>query len=165
MFLACVFCHHTVLLQAQTRQYRIRSCVTGPSRGSPHAFGYHLRHEGKLHVSKLVLLPSPSSCNILVNVSSHFFESEQTPPCLCLPSFNSVQDRSTPRTPFALQAEYTVDSPAFHFSGYVFASVDLHTSPPGLVRSLHSQFLAVLRSSCLFESTSQDLELLERQFV
>ena len=55
---------------------------------------------------------------------------------------------------------------AFHSPWYVFASVDLHISPPGLVRTLHPLLQAVLRPPGLIENVSQNLELLlERQLV
>ena len=68
---------------------------------------------------------------------------------------------------FAPKAEYTVDLfhhfPAFHSPWYAFASVDLHISPPGLVRTLHPLLQAVLCPPGLIEGASQDFKLrLER---
>ena len=89
------------------------------------------------------------------------FESEQTPHGLCLPSFKSVQDGLTPGPTFASKAEYTVDmlhhSGTLHSPRHVFASANLHITPPCLACILHSFFKGNLASVllgwvCILES-------------
>ena len=83
---------------------------------------------------------------------------------LCFPSFDSVESFLGPGPIFAPKREDALD--LFHHSStldsprHVFASVNLHISPPSLVCRLHSFFDGVVRFALPIQSTSPDLELL-----
>ena len=85
----------------QCRQHRIWPCVACPCHAPPHAFGNCLlpRREASSFPDRSCLprCPRTKSYQRLILLS---FESDQAPQSLCLPSFNSLQNRSTPRTYF-----------------------------------------------------------------
>ena len=107
------------------------------------------------------------SLTVPSGVLVHFpFESEQTAHDLCLPTFNSVQDRMTPGKFFSSKEKCATDvlhhSSALHPPRHVFGkSSHLHTQP--CLHVLSSKQSCVL--FCMIESVSQKCETLLARYI
>ena len=170
-----LLCLHALFLNA-TAYFSVVNTAFGPV-SHVHAMLLHTRsaivscQEGKLHLFLIVLAslavlvqyPINVLSSYLLNVIKHLraFVSHRS----MLSRIALLQEPT-----FVTEAEHTVDfshhSSAFYSPRYIFASVDLHISPPSIGRTLHPLLQAVLRPPGLIKSTSQNLEhLLDRQPV
>ena len=128
------------------------SIVTDPFHGSPHTFGDHVRQKWvKSHLPIFSWQFCKLSCNNQTMFHHFLFRSGiDDSIAFCFPSFDSVESFLAPRPIFAPTEKITVDvflhPSALHYPRHVFASADLHISPPSLVCSLASSLDGSKRS-------------------
>ena len=113
LHIPCLLYFDTTQYSSMHRRISVSSApqlaLTSPTDGPPHAFDYHISDKKGGFIFFQIVLAARAVLVQYPFSSSFLFDSKQTPPSLCLPSSNFVQDSFCPGPFLAPKAEYTVE--------------------------------------------------------